>query len=79
MEVLLFYVAFGVCFICFAIRTSYYVLANRRTGLAENKRFIAVLFVVMFLLWFAWFWISFNDPYRMNLPSWVRYTGLQTV
>ena len=76
MGTLLFYIFFSVCFICFAIRSSYYVLANRGSSLAENRKFITVLFIVMFLLWFSWFWMAFNDPYRMNLPSWARYTGL---
>ena len=76
METLLFYIAFGVCFVCFAIRTSYYVLANRGSELTENRKFITTLFVVMFFLWFSWFFMSFNDPYEMNLPSWLRYTGL---
>ena len=76
METLIFYIFFGVCFICFTIRTSYYVLANRGSRLAENKKFITILFVMMFFLWFSWFWMSFNDPYEMDLPLWVRYIGL---
>jgi len=76
MATFIFYFFFETCFICYAIRTSYYVLLNRRSELAENKRFITILFVVMFILWFAWFWISFNDPYRMNPPSWARCIGL---
>ena len=76
METLLFYIFFGVCFICYSIRTSYYVLANRGSKLAESKIFITILFIVMFILWFAWFYISFTDPFRMNLPSWARYIGL---
>lgn len=76
METLLFYIAFGFCFTCFAIRTSYHVLANRGSKLADNRRFITILFAIMALLWFSWFFMSLNDPYRMNLPSWARYTGL---
>ena len=76
MGALYFYIAFGVCFICFMARTSYYILANRGSRLAENRKFITMLFVVMALLWFSWFFMSLNDPYRMNLPSWARYTGL---
>ena len=76
MGILIFYVFFAVCFICYAIRSSYYVLANRGSSLAENRKFITLLFVVMFILWFAWFYMSFNDPYKMNLPFWSRYTGL---
>ena len=76
MDTLIFHIFFGICFICFAIRTLYYVLANRGSELAESKKFITVLLVVMFILWFSWYWMSFNDPYGMNLHSWVRYTGL---
>lgn len=76
MGTLIFYIVFVVCLICFAIRTSYYVLANRGSKLAENKKFTTMLFVVMFFLWFSWFGMSFNDPYQMNLPSWARYLGL---
>jgi len=76
METLIFYLFFGACFICFAIRTSYYLLANGGSELAENKRFITILFVTMFFLWFAWFWMAFNDPYEMNLPYWTSYSGL---
>ena len=76
MDTLIFYLFFGVCFVCFSIRTSYYVLANRGSELAEKKRFITILFIVMFFLWFAWFGMSLNDPCKMNLPSWARYTGL---
>jgi len=76
LGILIFYIFFGVCFICYAIRTSYYVLTNRGSKLTENKRFITILLVVMFFLWFAWFGMSFNDPYKMNLPSWARYLGL---
>jgi len=30
---LIFYILFGICFICFAIRTLYYVLANKGSEL----------------------------------------------
>jgi Putative protein-S-isoprenylcysteine methyltransferase len=76
MNTALFYVFVAICFICFALRTSYHVLANRGSKSAESKKFITIIFVTMFFLWFSWFWMSFNDPYRMNLPSWASYTGL---
>lgn len=76
METLLFYVFFGLCFICFAFRTSYHVLVNRGSMIAENKRIGIALLVVMFLLWFSWFFINYTDPHIMNLPSWARYFGL---
>ena len=58
------------------IRTSYHVLDNRGSKLAENKILLNALFVVMFFLWFSWFGMSMNGPYEMNLPLWARYTGL---
>jgi protein-S-isoprenylcysteine O-methyltransferase Ste14 len=73
---LVFYIAFGFCFLCFTIRTSYHVLINRESPLAENKILTAIIFVVMVLLWFSWFCMSFNDPYEINFPSWARYIGL---
>lgn len=76
MGTFIFYIFFGVCLICYVIRTSYYVLDNRGSGLAKNKRFITILLVVMFILWFSWFFLAFADPYKMNFPSWARYTGL---
>jgi protein-S-isoprenylcysteine O-methyltransferase Ste14 len=76
MEILLFYIAFGFCFACFVIRTSYHLLVNRGNPLAENRKLITMLFVIMALLWFSWFCMCLNDPYEMNLPSWAIYTGL---
>ena len=76
MNILVFYIIFAVCFVCYAIRTSYYVLANRGNELAESRRFITILLIVMFFPWFTWFFMSLSDLYRMRLHSWARYTGL---
>ncbi len=76
MGTVVFYIFWGVCFICFAIRTSHYVLKSKGNKLAENRQVIKILFFVMFFLWFGWFGMVFNDPYEMNLTSWLRYLGL---
>ena len=76
MNILIFYMFFAVCLICYAIRTSYYVLANRGSELAEKRKFIIFILITMFFLWFSWFYMSLNDPYKINLLSWARYTGL---
>jgi len=76
MGTVAFYIFFGICFIGFAMRTSHYVLKNRGSKLAESSKVIKTLFVTMFFLWFGWFGMVFNDPYEMNLASWLRYTGL---
>jgi len=43
---------------------------------AESKEFATALFVIMFFLWLSWFLMNFVDPYKMNLPAWLRYIGL---
>ena len=58
------------------IRTTYAVLESRGSELAQNKRLIRPLYVVMFLLWFSWFGMSFHDQYEIDLPNWARYIGL---
>jgi protein-S-isoprenylcysteine O-methyltransferase Ste14 len=30
----------------------------------------------MTVLWFSWFQISFADPARLEVPAWIRYSGL---
>ena len=76
MGTVIFYIFFGICFICYAVRTTHYVLKNRGSELAENSKVIKILFGVMFFLWFGWFGMVFNDPYEMNLTGWLRYIGL---
>ena len=76
METVIFYIFFGICFICFSVRSTHYVLKNRGSELAENSKVIKLLFIVMFFLWFGWFGMVFNDLYEMNLTSWLRYVGL---
>lgn len=31
---------------------------------------------IMFILWFSWAQAVFNDPVKINIPAWLRYTGL---
>lgn len=30
----------------------------------------------MAFLWFSWFQMCFFDPLKINIPAWLRYTGL---
>ena len=76
MDMVVLYICFGICFVCFAIRTSYHVLKNRGSELAESSRFTRALFVVMFLLWSSWVGMVLGDPYEMSVPEWLRYVGL---
>lgn len=76
LEYILFYILFGVCFICFSLRTSYHVLQNRGSKLVEDKRLQRLIMIVMFFLFSSWVYMVLGDPYGMNLPSSVRYIGL---
>ena len=76
MDAPFFYIFLGTCFICFILRTSYAVLENKGSKLADNKKVLKLLFVVMFFLWFSWFGMLFHDQWAMNLPLWARYIGL---
>ena len=57
---------------------SYFIpfIGKQGNPLAKNNKFATILLIVMAVLWFSWFFMSGSDPYRMNLPSWVRYFGL---
>jgi len=71
----LFYIAFGICFMCYGIRTIFNVLKYRRSPLAENKKVMIFIYIVMFVLWFSWGQMCFLDPVRINIPDWIRYIG----
>ena len=76
MATAMFYTFFGICFICYIIRTSYYVIKNKGGTLAENEKFVTAVLIAMALLWFSWFFMVFNDPFALHLPSWANYIGL---
>lgn len=68
--------AFGICFICFAFRSLYVFLGSRNRRIAQSRRWLAGVYVNMAILWFGWFSMNFNDPLRVRLPSWLRFSGL---
>ena len=76
METVIFYLFFGICFICFSLRTTHHLLKNRGNELAESGKVIKALYFVMFFLWTSWVGMAIGDLYEMNLADWVRYTGL---
>ena len=67
---------FGLCFICYLIRTIYNVSHYQKKKIAENKKIITSIYITMFVLWFSWFQMCFIDPVKMTIPEWSRYIGL---
>ena len=71
----MFFTWFGICFVCYVIRTVFNVLKFQKNPLAMNKIIVNLIFFVMGILWFSWFQMCFSDPSKMNIPGWVRYIG----
>ncbi|KPJ72807.1 hypothetical protein AMJ52_05060 [candidate division TA06 bacterium DG_78] len=70
-----FIIWFGICFICYIIRTVFNILNYKKSPLAENKKIVTSVLIVMGILWFSWFQMCFSDPIKMNIPAWLRYIG----
>ncbi len=71
----MFFIWLGICFVCYMIRTVLNIL-NYKNPIAENKKILNSIFIVMGILWFSWFQMCFSDPIKMNIPDWIRYIGL---
>jgi len=66
----------GICFICYVVRTVFNILKHKNSPLAENRKIVTSIFIVMGILWFSWFQMCFSDPIKTNIPDWIRYIGL---
>lgn len=73
---IMFFIWFGICFVCYITRTAFNVLNYKKNPLAESKKIVTSIFIIMFVLWFSWFQMCFLDPIKMNIPDWIRYIGL---
>lgn len=73
---LFFFICFGSCFLCYLLRTAFNVLKYKKNPLADNKRIVTSIYVVMGILWFSWFQMCFLDPIKINIPAWIRFIGL---
>ena len=71
----MFFVWFGVCLVCYAIRTVFNVMIYHKHPWLENKKIMRFIFLVMGILWYSWFSMCFSDPVRMSIPDWIRYAG----
>ena len=71
------YILFSVlCFLSCCLRTVYDLFMYRKHPIAENKRVIVTIYVVMGILWFSWFQMCFFDPVKIDIPPLLRYAGL---
>jgi protein-S-isoprenylcysteine O-methyltransferase Ste14 len=71
-----FSIWFGICFICYLLRTVFNLLKLRQERIVKSKAVVAGVHVVMFILWFSWFQMCLADPMEIALPQWLRYVGL---
>ena len=71
-----FFIWFGICFLCYMLRTAFNILKRKNSPLAGNRKVVTLIFIVMGILWFSWFQMCFSDPIRMDIPDWIRYIGL---
>jgi protein-S-isoprenylcysteine O-methyltransferase Ste14 len=67
---------FGICFVCYIVRTVFNVFIYRRSPIAENRKILNFIFVIMGILWFSWHYMCFIDPIEFNIPPFFRYIGL---
>ena len=72
----MFFVWFGICLLYYMICTVFNVLNYKNCPLAENKKIVTSIFIIMGIFWFSWFQMCFSDPIKMNVPRWIRYIGL---
>jgi protein-S-isoprenylcysteine O-methyltransferase Ste14 len=58
-----------------AIRSVYEFLKEKGKVNPENKLIFAFIFTTMCSLWVSWFCLCPLDPYKVNLPDFVRWSG----
>jgi len=58
-----------------AIRSGYELLKEKGKVNPESKVIFASLVITMFALWVSWFFLCPLDPYKVNLPDPVRWSG----
>lgn len=67
---------FGICFACYIFRTVFNVLVYKGSPLAENRKIMTFIFVIMGVLWSSWHYMCFVDPIKINIRPFFRYIGL---
>jgi protein-S-isoprenylcysteine O-methyltransferase Ste14 len=58
------------------VRSGYELLKEGAKVNPENKLVFALVFASMCVLWLSWFVLCPLDPFRVNVPDLVRWSGL---
>ena len=61
--------------LCLAIRSGYELLKDAGKVNPENNLIFVCIFTTMGALWVSWFLLCFFDPYKINLPDLIRWSG----
>jgi protein-S-isoprenylcysteine O-methyltransferase Ste14 len=69
----------GAFVACLVIRTGYELLKEGRKIDPEDKRIFVLIFATMCALWACWFSLCPLDPFKINLPAAIQWSGLVLV
>ena len=72
----LFVILVAVYSAALVVRDMYELLKERRKIGPESRAAFIVVLCAMCALWMCWFLLCKNDPYRIELPDPIRWTGL---
>ena len=72
----IFYLGFGVTFICLLVRTLFHIREFRKGPYENPKKMYRLFSITTFFFWCGWFCMSCWDPVRMKFPGWVTFIGL---
>ena len=61
--------------LCLVLRSVYELLKETRKINTESKPIYVAIFTAMCILWISWFMLCPADPYRVDLPDAVRWSG----
>ena len=70
-----FWILFCLFVACHVIRTTYELLKKRGTITEKNKPAFIIVLIAMIALWVSWFGMCPIDPFRVDLPPFIRMTG----
>ena len=71
-----FWCLFGLFVVSTSIRSTYEALKRNGKVDAENRPLFAFIALTMAVLWLSWFSMCSIDPNRLQLPGFVKWSGL---
>jgi protein-S-isoprenylcysteine O-methyltransferase Ste14 len=64
-----------ICIITHVIRSIYEILKHKK-NIRSNKLTFMLVFINMALLWISWFLLCYTYIYKIELTSFIKYSGL---